>query len=100
MTNVCLYSWTRTPRAARCSARSSRPPGRVPCRCMTTYAPHDRALDERTRQAWSSYREGLADLTGRDYADAEADAWDRLQEALGEIDADRAASHTGGDHPA
>jgi hypothetical protein len=66
---------------------------------MTTFAPHDRALDERTRQAWSTYRDGLADLTGRNYDDAEADAWDRLQDALGEIEADRAASHTGGEHP-
>jgi hypothetical protein len=67
---------------------------------MTTYAPNDRALDERTRQAWSAYRDGLADLTGREYDDAEADAWDRLQEALGEIETDRAAPHTGGDHQA
>jgi hypothetical protein len=67
---------------------------------MTTYAPHDRALDKRTRQAWSTYRDGLADLTGRDYDDAEADAWDRLQDALGEIEADRTTSHTAGDHPA
>jgi hypothetical protein len=67
---------------------------------MTTYAPHDRALDERTLQAWSAYRDRLADLTGRDYDDAEAEAWDRLQDSLGEIDADRAASHIGGDRPA
>jgi hypothetical protein len=67
---------------------------------MTTYAPHDRALDERTRQAWSSYRDGLAELAGREYDEAEAEAWDRLQEALEEIEADRAASHTGGEGPA
>jgi hypothetical protein len=65
---------------------------------MTTFAPHDRALDERTRQAWSMYRDGLADLTGRNYDDAEADAWDRLQDALGAIEADRAAAHTDGEH--
>jgi hypothetical protein len=64
---------------------------------MTTYAPHDRALDERTRQAWSTYREGLTELTGRQYDDAEAEAWDRLQDALEEIEADRAAPHTGGE---
>jgi hypothetical protein len=64
---------------------------------MTTYAPHDHALDERTREAWSSYRDGLVELSGREYADAEAEAWDRLQEALEEIEADRAASHTGGE---
>jgi hypothetical protein len=67
---------------------------------MTTYAPHDRALDERTRQAWSTYRDGLADLTGREYDEAEAEAWDRLQDALGEIEADRAPAGDGGDRPA
>jgi hypothetical protein len=67
---------------------------------MTTYAPHDSARDERTRQAWSTYSDGLTDLTGRAYDEAEAEAWDRLQDTLGEIEADRAASHTGGDDPA
>jgi hypothetical protein len=67
---------------------------------MTTFAPHDRALDERTRQAWSVYREGLAELTGRNYDSAEAEAWDRLQDTLGEIEADRTTSPTGGDAPA
>jgi hypothetical protein len=64
---------------------------------MTTFAPHDPALDERTRQAWSTYRDGLAELTGRDYADAEAEAWERLQDDLAQIETDRAASHTGGE---
>ena len=68
--------------------------------CMTTYAPHDSALDERTRQAWSSYSDGLSELTGRDYDEAEAEAWDRLQEELRDIEADRAAPHTGGERPA
>jgi hypothetical protein len=68
--------------------------------CMTTYAPHDSALDERTRQAWSSYRDGLSELTGRDYDDAEAQAWDHLQEELRGIEADRAAPHTAGEPPA
>jgi hypothetical protein len=66
---------------------------------MTTFAPHDSALDERTRQAWSSYSDGLTDLSGRDYDEAEGEAWDRLQDALGQIEADRAASHTGGESP-
>ncbi|WCB93226.1 hypothetical protein DSM104299_01933 [Baekduia alba] len=66
---------------------------------MTTSAPHDPALEERTRQAWSTYRDGLTDLSGRRYDDAEAEAWDLLQDALGQIEADRAASHTGGDSP-
>jgi hypothetical protein len=66
---------------------------------MTTFAPHDPQLDERTRQAWSTYQDGLADLSGRSYDDAEAEAWDQLQDALERIEADRAASHTGGETP-
>jgi hypothetical protein len=66
---------------------------------MTTFAPHDPALDERTRQAWSTYRDGLTDLSGRDYDEAEAGAWDRLQDALARIEADRAAPHSGGETP-
>jgi hypothetical protein len=66
---------------------------------MTTFAPHDPALDERTRQAWSTYRDGLTDLSGRDYDEAEPEAWDRLQDALGQIEADRATPHAGGDGP-
>ena len=53
---------------------------------MTTFAPHDPALDERTRQAWSAYRDGLTDLSGRNYDNAEAEAWDLLQQ---ELEADR-----------
>jgi hypothetical protein len=64
---------------------------------MTTFAPHDPQLDERTRQAWSTYQDGLADLSGRVYDDAEAEAWDQLQDVLERIEADRATSHTGGD---
>jgi len=66
---------------------------------MTTFAPHDSALDERTRQAWSTYRDGLSGLAGREYDAAEAEAWERLQDALGQIEADRAAPHTGGERP-
>jgi hypothetical protein len=66
---------------------------------MTTFAPHDSALEERTRQAWSAYRDDLADRSGRDYDDAEAEAWDRLQDVLATIEADRAASHSGGENP-
>jgi predicted phage gp36 major capsid-like protein len=65
---------------------------------MTTFAPHDSALEERTRQAWSAYRDDLADRSGRDYDDAEAEAWDRLQDVLTTIEADRAASHSGGEN--
>jgi hypothetical protein len=64
---------------------------------MTTFTPHDSTLDERTRNAWSVYREDLAELKGRAYDAAEAESWDRLQEQLQEIEADRAALHTGGE---
>ena len=65
---------------------------------MTTFTPHDSRLDERTRKAWSAYREDLAELQGRAYDAAEAESWDRLQEQLQDIEADRAALHTGGEH--
>ncbi len=64
---------------------------------MATFTPHDSTLDERTRTAWSAYREALAELQGRAYDEAEAASWDRLQEQLQDIEADRAALHTGGD---
>jgi hypothetical protein len=64
---------------------------------MTTYAPHDATLDERTRKAWGDYRDELADLTGQAYDEAETAAWDRLQETLRDIENDRATSPTGGD---
>lgn len=69
----------------------------LPSQGMTTYAPHDATLDERTRKAWGAYRDELADLTGKAYDEAENAAWERLQETLHEIEEDRAASHTGGD---
>jgi hypothetical protein len=58
---------------------------------MTTFAPNDSTLDERVRDAWSTYRDDLAELEGRAYDDAEAESWDRLQRALGDIESDRAA---------
>jgi hypothetical protein len=73
-----------------------RPPGRVPCRRMATLSPHESTLDERTRKAWSAYHEEIVALQGRAYDAAEAESWDRLQELLQDIDADRAALHTGG----
>lgn len=63
---------------------------------MTTYAPHDAALDERTRQAWAAYRDELSELSGKAYDEAETTAWERLQETLRDIAEDRAALHTGG----
>jgi hypothetical protein len=64
---------------------------------MTTFTPHDSELDERTRKAWTAYRDELAELDGRAYDEAETASWDRLQEALRDIDQDRAAPHTGGE---
>lgn len=73
-----------------------RPLGRVPSQGMTTYAPHDAALDERTRKAWTAYRDQLADLSGKAYDEAETAAWEHLQETLRDIADDRAALYTGG----
>lgn len=64
---------------------------------MTTFTPHDSELDERTRKAWTAYRDELAELDGRAYDEAETASWDRLQEALRDIEDDRAALHTGGE---
>jgi hypothetical protein len=64
---------------------------------MTTYTPHDSTLDERTRTAWTAYRDDLAELAGRAYDEAETASWDRLQETLRDIEQDRAAVHTDGD---
>jgi hypothetical protein len=64
---------------------------------MTTFTPNDSELDERTRKAWTAYRDGLSELDGRAYDEAESTSWDRLQEALRDIDQDRAALHTGGE---
>jgi hypothetical protein len=64
---------------------------------MTTFAPNQDTLDERTREAWSAYRDQLTDLHGREYDVAEVDSWDRLQDALRDIEADRATLPTGAD---
>jgi hypothetical protein len=51
---------------------------------MTTTAPRQDvpATDERTRVAWTVYRDSLRDLQGRDYDDAEHVAWETLQREL------------------
>jgi hypothetical protein len=64
---------------------------------MTTFAPNQDTLDERTREAWSAYRDQLVELHGPEYDAAESASWQRLQEALRAIEADRAALSTGGD---
>ena len=65
-------------------------------RSMTTAAPRNEIpatleeLDERTQDAWMVYSDTLRDLTGRDYDDAESDAWDHLQRRLRELEGLRA----------
>ena len=62
---------------------------------MTTYAPrqdHKATLQERERVAWSRYSDTLRNLEGRDYEEAETEAWAELQRDLRAIDADRVAS--------
>ncbi len=48
-------------------------------------------LDERMRRAWTTYRESLRDLSGRDYDEAEGRSWARLQRKLKQLDGERAA---------
>jgi hypothetical protein len=67
---------------------------------MATLSPHESTLDERTRKAWSDYREEILELQGRAYDTAEPESWDRLQGLLHDIETDRAALHTGGAHDA
>ena len=63
---------------------------------MTTAVPPNEApavleeLDERTQEAWATYSDTLRDLTGRAYDEAEAEAWDRLQRELGDVEQTRA----------
>ena len=60
---------------------------------MPTFATHhDAALEReeiarRTREAWAAYHARLRDLSGREYEEAEARAWDRLQRRLAELGA-------------
>ena len=42
-------------------------------------------LARRTREAWVAYRASLRDLTGREYEEAEAHAWELLQRRLAEL---------------
>ena len=43
------------------------------------------ALERRVRHAWASYSATLRDLEGQEYEDAEAQAWERLQRRLAEL---------------
>ena len=59
---------------------------------MSSIAPQqDRALEQRTRDAWQRYADDLRDLDGARYEDAEDAAWDRLQTELADIAAEHAA---------
>jgi hypothetical protein len=63
---------------------------------MTTYAPHhDTARDARIREAWTEYRDRLAELEGAEYDATEQESWEHLQDELREI-ADAHAAATGG----
>jgi len=62
---------------------------------MTTFAPDETVrrieeLSEREREAWQSYQDGLRDLDGRAYDEAEAEAWTTLERALQEVATERA----------
>ncbi|CAN5128248.1 hypothetical protein BH20ACT16_BH20ACT16_11030 [soil metagenome] len=62
---------------------------------MTTFATPDTErllaeLDARMRVAWTTYRDELAGLEGRDYDDAEPAGWDQLQATLREVEIERA----------
>jgi hypothetical protein len=64
---------------------------------MTTYAPdHDTVRDAHIREAWTAYRDQLAELDGAEYESAEQGSWDELQDRLRAI-ADAHAAATGGD---
>jgi len=47
-------------------------------------------LDADIRRAWREYHEYLHDLTGQQYADAEPEAWELLQDELHDIEHRRA----------
>ena len=44
-----------------------------------------REEERRVQQAWAAYREDVRELEGREYEDAEDEAWARLQRRLAEI---------------
>ena len=61
---------------------------------MATYLSDQQArkladIEARTRQAWADYIDGLRELGGRDYEDAEDRSWDRLQETLTTLEEER-----------
>jgi hypothetical protein len=46
-------------------------------------------LELLAQEAWLDYRDGLRELDGREYEDAEDQSWLRLQERLQELDKER-----------
>lgn len=56
---------------------------------MPAYTPLQRStpeeLERRVRAAWDDYRDSVQTLAGREYEEAEAKAWARLQRRLAEI---------------
>jgi hypothetical protein len=56
---------------------------------MTTVAPQ---LEEEIRHAWDEYLDAVRTLDGRPYEDVEGEAWERLQAALGDLEAGVAES--------
>lgn len=59
---------------------------------MTTAAPRPdealtvREIDERTLDAWTTYRDSLRELTGAEYDEAEDRSWERLQRRLRQLE--------------
>ncbi|MGH2843155.1 MAG: hypothetical protein ACRDKL_06155 [Solirubrobacteraceae bacterium] len=45
-----------------------------------------REIDEDVRRAWGEYHGYLHELSGREYEDAEPEAWELLQEELRDIE--------------
>lgn len=62
---------------------------------MTTFAavPDAQEIEALMCAAWETYSFELRELTGREYADAETDSWDRLQTTLRELETLRAELH-------
>ena len=61
---------------------------------MTTYISDHQAqrlaqIESRTRQAWADYSDELRELRGRDYEEAEDEAWARLQKRLRQLEGER-----------
>lgn len=59
---------------------------------MTAIAPDTaklQELEEETRQAWFAYREGLQELSGADYEQAESESWALLQSELRRLERQR-----------